>query len=424
MKIANVSGRDSISLLPIAASLPVQTTAPTTLWTQTPHAGYFINSVAVSASGGMVAAGTYFHNYGSTSTKSRRVGEPAPLASTIDPSEFGTFGTYVWDTAGTLVMSQEFQGWQGVFGVGLSADGGTVASCGWYQGAPTIDGFVAAYAVGTGATLLMYNPGARGNMVSLNQDGTVLLAAVDQGYLFVRSAGALFPTAPVTITLTDSTDEGMVAAVDASRQTGLLVSYHGEVIIFTIVAGTVGVLKRWQTPNSAYVHAAALTSDGTHAYVGANDGNLYSFEVASFLLEPASAWSTPIPGGATTIYGLATNLNGTLVGVAGNVASAGTGVVAVYGNKYREGALLWHDVTAHSPNGLGMDASGSYLGVADGHDTAGDLTLFEPLLSTQVWTLPTSEMCWPIVISANAQVVAAGCDNGVVYAFAGPDYGG
>lgn len=394
----------------------------TPLWTACPHSNptYFINSVAVDDAGSRVAAGTWFHVYSTDAAVPTRAAArmPAPGPETV-PSELGTFGTYVWDAAGSLIFSQEFAGWQGVYWVALSGDGATVASSGWYQQTPSMSGFVSAWDVATQTSLLMYQTGSRGNMVSLSADGTVLLAAVDRGYLFTRSAGAAFGATPITITLSDPTDSGMVAALDASGQTGLLVSYHGEVILFTIVAAAIGAQQRWQVPNSAYVHAAALSPDGRNFFVGANDGILYGFNVEHFLAHPGSMWSVPLPGGAKTIYGVACSGNGGVIAAAGNVGDSG--VIAVFVNEYREAALYWQTTTAHSPNGLSMDSSGNYLGAADGHSSAGDLSLWQPMLDNQLWTYPLTQMSWPIVISANAQLVAGGCDNGSVYVFAGPN---
>lgn len=392
-------------------------TAPTLIWSKTPTPGYFINSVSISADGARIAAGTFFHDY--SSTTNARSARLAGARTDPQPSEYGTFGTYVWDSAGNALLSKTFDGWQGVYWVDLSGDGATVASGGWYQGTPTYDGFFAAYDIASGDSLLLYNPPKRGNVVRLNAHGTVLLAGADQGYLFVRTAGASFPQTPVSIALTDTTDEVLVAGLDASGSFGLLLSYHGEVIVFAQSGGVITQSQRWQVPNSAYVHAGAMAAAGNYAYVGANDGNVYALRIADFLQTPDSAWSVTMPGGATTIYGLCCSADGGLIGVAGNV-SAGGGVVAYYANKYNAGALYWQTTTAQSPNGLSMDASGTYLGAADGHSSSGDFTLWQPMFDRQLWTFPTSEMCWPIAISANARYVAAGSDDSNVYLFQGP----
>ncbi len=394
-------------------------TAPTTLWTKTPHAGYFINSVAILADGSRIAAGTFFHDY-SSSAKTAELATLRRISSTAaaEQSQYGVFGTYVWDNAGNALLTKTFNGWQGVYWVDLSADGETVASGGWYKGDPTYDGFFAAYDIASQSELLMYNPPKRGNMVRLNANGTVLVGGADQGYLFVRAPGGSFAS-PVAIPLTNTDDQVLVALIDAAGSTGLIVSYYGEVIVFVQSGGVITQQQSWQVPNSAYVHAGALASDGSYAYVGANDGNLYALRIADFLSDPAPAWSAAIPGGARTIYGVTCSADGSMIGVAGNVSSGG-GVVALYANKYNAGALYWQSTTMQSPNGLSMDASGTYLGAADGHSSSGDFTLWQPLFNLQLWTYATSEMCWPIAIAANAAYVAAGSDDSNVYLFQGP----
>jgi hypothetical protein len=388
-------------------------TAPVEVWSKRPHPGYFINSVAISADGSRVVAGTFYHDYSASADASLARRADAGIAS----GRQSTFGTYVWDSAGSELMAKTFDGWQGVYWVDLSADGATAASSGWMSNDPYA-GFIAAYDVDTAGELLMYQPKKRGNMVRLNADGTVLVAGADSGYLFVRAPGASFSSTPTVIALSDPSDQVLVATVDASGGTGLIASYHGEVIVFTQSGGLISALQRWQLPNSAYLHAGALAADASYAYVGANTGILYALRVADFLSDGSIAWTTPLPGGATTIYGVATSADGSIVGVGGNLESGG--IVAVYGNKYDNAALLWQSTTPEAPNGLSMDASGTYLGAADGHSSGGDFTLWQPLVNQMLWTYSTSEMCWPIAIAANASYVAAGSDDGKVYLFEGP----
>jgi CHAD domain-containing protein len=92
----------------------------TPLWTATPHAGFFINSVAISASGQRIVAGTFFHDYGS-SAAALSPGAEAKLAPRMHaaagraadaaaaPSQYGRFGTYVWDRGGTRLLAAEFE---------------------------------------------------------------------------------------------------------------------------------------------------------------------------------------------------------------------------------------------------------------------------------------------------------------------------
>ncbi len=409
-------------------------TTPTAvpLWQTVPHSGYYINSVAVSANGGVVVAGTFFHTYGSSSSvetlepeqkMAARVAGSRASSTDSPTSEYGTFGTYVWDRSGNLLMQAEFAGWQGVYWVDASADGSTVASGGWYSGTPSYQGFIAAYAVATGDSLLFYTLPSRGNIVALNANGSLLLAGADQGYLFAKATDGNFNPTPSTISLTASGDTALVTALDSAGVTGLIGSYHGEIILFPISDGVPGTPVRWQLPNSAYLHFAALSADGQHAYVGANSGILYAIEVSQFLQNPASIWQAAIPGGATTIYGVACSANGGLISSAGNTATGG--VVALYADKYNNAAMYWQATTAHSPNSVSMDAGGRWVALADGHpdNTPGCFYLWRSMDGAPLWTFPTSDMSWPIKLSADGSLVVGGSDNGSVYVFAGPANG-
>lgn len=384
--------------------------APIPPWPLTPDPGKFVNSVAISADGSRIAAGTFFHDYSS------KVAGTRALSSAAD-GNWGQYGTYVWQADGTLLYADTFEGYEGVYWVSLSDDGGTVASSGWKTGAPVYQGFVAAADVNSGTSLLAYPLPQRGNVVSLSADGTALLAGADQGYLFLRAPGAGY-AAPITFPLSASGDQVLVAALSASGQFGLLVSYHGLVQIFAVAAdGTIAVQQSWQLPNSAYCHAGALSADGRWAFVGANNGTLYAFNVDGFLEHPGMSWSVQLPNDATTIYGVACSADGLLVGVGGNLP--GAGIVAVYFNRASAGILSWSDQTAQPPNGLAMDADGLALAAADGHDSGGDFTLWNASTGTQVWTYGTTAMCWPIALCSNASLVAAGSDDSNVYLFPG-----
>ncbi len=215
-----------------------------------------------------------------------------------------------------------------------------------------------------------------------------------------------------------------MTALSADGSVGMIGSYHGEVILFAITGGIVGTPVRWQLPDSAYLHFGALSADGSHAYVGANDGIQYSIFVEQFMATPQAAWSAAIPGGATTIYGVACNGDGGLSSVAGNASSGG--VVAYYANKYNNGAMYWKATTLHSPNSVSMDRIGNWVALADGHPdgTPGCFYLFSGIGGALQWSFPTSDMSWPIKLAADASLVVGGSDNGYVYAFAGPSGGG
>jgi WD40 repeat protein len=407
---------------------------PIVLWSTTPHAGYDINSVAVSADGGVIAAGTFFHDYGAAQplpseasaqgfahdAQHKIVGRMSPAAtrSDVGGNQDGRYGTYVWDRAGTLLFAKEFDGWQGVYWVDVASDGGTVASCGWKSQDPYA-GFIGAWSAPDGDELLAFALPGRGNMVSLDDQGQTLLAGADQGYLFHRDGDGGF-NGPANIALTASGDSVVATGIASDGNTGLVASYQGEVILFRIAQGQPAALARWQLPGAAYTHYAVLSGDGGCAYAGASDGTLYAFDVADFLQSAGAAWQMAIPDGAKAIYGLACSNDGGKVAIAGNVSQGG--VVAVYANAGTQATLRWTAHSAHSPNCLAFDPSGHWLALADGHPdgTPGAFYLWDARDGSLSWRSPTGNMSWPIRIAGDASVVVGGSDDGAVTVFAGP----
>lgn len=409
---------------------------PTVLWSTTPYAGYDINSVAVSRDGQVIAAGTFFHDYGAAQPSQpdaampepevaheaeRKIVErmsPAATRSDVSGNQDGHYGTYVWDRAGTLLFAKEFDGWQGVYWVDVAPEGRSVASCGWKSRTPYA-GFVAAWTVPEGDALLSFALPARGNMVSLDGQGRTLLAGADQGYLFHRAGSAGFE-APACIALSATGDSVVATGIANDGATGLVASYQGEIILFRVTQGQPTDLARWQLPNAALTHYAVLSGDGRRAYVGANDGTLYAFEVADFLHSPGPAWQVAIPDGAQTIYGLACADHGGPVAIAGNLSQGG--IVAVYDDARTHGTLRWTAQSQHSPNCLAFDPHGRWLALADGHPdgTPGAFYLWDARDGSRQWCWPTGNMSWPIRISGDASVMVGGSDDGAVTVFVGP----
>lgn len=404
---------------------------PELLWSAQPHAGYYINSVAVSGDGDVIAAGTFFHDYtpsqgaglDAVPVAQRKIFEridPAATRSDVRGNQDGTFGTYVWDRTGQLLLAKEFDGWQGVYWVDVAANGSTVASCGWRSQNPYA-GFIGAWSVPGGEELLSYPLTAgRGNMVSLDGRGQTLLAGADQGYLFCRTGTAAAFATPVYITLSTAGDTVVATGLSIDGSTGLVASYHGEIILFSIASGQPAALARWQLPNGAYTHAAALSGDGRRAYAGASDGTLYAFDVVAFQGTPAPVWSEAVPGGAKTIYGLACDAAGDRVAIAGNLTPGG--VVAVFADAGSAAQLQWQASSQYSPNCLAFDPGGNWLGLADGHPdgTPGGFTLWNANDGALQWNWAAGNMSWPIRLCAGASVVVGGSDDSSVTAFAGP----
>ncbi|WP_223875788.1 WD40 repeat domain-containing protein [Xanthomonas sontii] len=407
---------------------------PELLWSRQPHAGYYINSVAVSDDGNVIVAGTFFHNYSHPSRipgldavppDQRKIFEriaPAATRTDVCGDQDGHFGTYAWDRTGKPLLTKEFDGWQGVYWVDVAADGGTVASCGWKSQAPYA-GFISAWTVAGGKELLSFSLPGRGNMVALDASGRTLLAGAEQGYLFCRDGDGAFAE-PVCIALNvrgDSDQDSVIATgISADGATGLVASAHGEIILFSIASGQPAALARWRLPKDALVHTAALSGDGRRAYAGANNGVLYAFDVAAFQHTPGPVWTAKVPEGATTIYGLACDRAGDKVAIAGN--REGGGVVAVYADAGTEATLQWTAHSKQSPNCLAFDPGGQWLGLASGHpdNTPGGFNLWDANDGTMQWFWATDNMSWPIRLSGDASVVVSGSDESMVTAFVGP----
>lgn len=403
---------------------------PTVLWSTRPRAGYYINSVAVSHNGQVIAAGTFFHDYGAPQTDAAGAGagrkileriSPAATRSDMRGNQDGHYGTYVWDRPGNLLFAKEFDGWQGVYWVDVAADAGTVASCGWKSQDPYA-GFIGAWTVPEGDELLSFALPARGNMVSLDGQGRTLLAGAEQGYLFHRGVDAGFGD-PARIALSATGDSVVATGIATDGSIGLVASYHGEIILLQVAQGQPSTLARWQLPDSTYTHYAVLSGDGRRAYAGASDGMLYAFEVADFLRSPGPAWQAAIPDGAQTIYGLACADHDGPVAVAGNLAQGGT--IAVFADAQTQGTLRWTAHSEHSPNCLAFDPRGHWLALADGHPdgTPGAFYLWDARDGGLQWRWPTGDMSWPIRIAGDASVVVGGSDDGAVTVFAGPGHG-
>ena len=77
---------------------------------------YMVNAVAVSDSGKRAVGAAYYQNYDGT-TRTR-----------VD----GKFGTFCYDSAGTLLFKDEFLGDKGIYAVAMSGDGKTAAGGGLF----------------------------------------------------------------------------------------------------------------------------------------------------------------------------------------------------------------------------------------------------------------------------------------------------
>lgn len=379
-----------------------KTTSFTPSWTATPTSSpYYINSVATSADGNRNLSGTFFHSYGGTD-------------ATAAASEVGVFGTYCYDRAGNLVWKDEFKGWQGVYWVDVSTDGKWAASGGWFSQTP-ISGFVRAYNATNGQSALDYSTTARVNQVSLSTDGAWLVSAANTLVLFQRTGSSYQKVDEYTSTTPSDTMETIALSADG----GTLIAgdYAGNLLVFSIKDGKFGTPVSWKIPGGGYSHSVRVTPNGSAFAAGGSNGDFYLFDTAAFRSQPQPTVTYHVPN-AGSVYGVAiANDASAFVGIV-NV-SGGTGSVYYIQRQGSTGTLKWTYATQHNPNSAWLNSPANLLAVADGHPdgSPGAFYLLNAANGSLLGQYGTSNMSWPIMISANASAVLAGSDDSHVYYF-------
>jgi WD40 repeat protein len=384
-----------------------QSAAWTPTWSAQPSTSpYYINSVAISGNGGVAVAGTFFHSYSQASS-----------VAPDDPS-LGTFGTYAYNAAGKPIWKDEFTGWQGVYWVDVSSDGAWAASGGWFSHTP-IAGFVRAYNAATGQTVLNYATTARVNQVCLSMDGTSLLSAANTVVLFQRINGTYQKSDEYTPATSDTME---TIALSADGSTAVAGDYAGNVMLFSIKSGKLGTPLSWKLPGGGYSHCVRITPDGTAFAAGGSSGNFYLFNTPQFRTKQQPTVTYQVAG-AGSVYGVAIASDASAF--AGIVNTSKTGCVYYVQVQGTTGTLKWKYATQHNPNSVWLNSNAQLLAVADGHpdNTPGAFYLLNTTNGQLLGQYGTSNMSWPIMISANGKAVAAGSDDSTVYYFptlAGP----
>jgi len=379
----------------------------TPAWTATPHAGFYINSVAISGDGNRVVGGTFFHKYAL---------ELGPTADIKTPP--ATYGTYCYDRTGRLVWKDEFNGWEGVYWVDVSTDGAWAASGGWFSQSP-LQGFVRAYDANAGNTVLDYRTTSRVNQVALSADGRWLVSAAKTLVLFRRLNGAFQKADEYG---SGGANENMeTIGLSADGRTLVAANYldgGGTVMLFSIDpnAGKFGAPVTWKLPQS-YSHSIRITPDGRAFAAGGSSGNIYLFDSAQFRTtkQPAITFNIPQAG---SIYGVA--IAGDASGFAGIAnKTGGKGAIYYVQRQGNTGTLKWSAPTQHNPNSAVINSSIGLVAVADGHPdgTPGAFYLFDAATGAQRGQYTTSNMSWPIAIAAGGSAVAAGSDDANIYYF-------
>ncbi|HET7537454.1 MAG TPA: hypothetical protein VFJ90_13425, partial [Candidatus Didemnitutus sp.] len=291
------------------------TSAPL-VWQNSPgQPTYYINSVAICGDGSRVVGGTFFHSYGSSAdTAAAGVAASAPEAKSGD-GQTGTFGMYAYDRTGKQLWKDEFNGWQGVYWVDISASGAFAASGGWFSQNPYA-GFVRAFNATTGQRLLDYRTKNRVNQVVLSADGTWLISAAESLCLFHLVSGAYQKTAEFPAPTSSSGSNYFVSAgFSADGSTVVCSDYAGHILLLGATGGNLTLAQQWTLPNSSSSHMVRLTPDGHTFVAGGPSGSFYLFDTAQFVTsgQPTITYSTGVSG---SVYSVAVSDDGSaFVGV-------------------------------------------------------------------------------------------------------------
>ncbi len=384
------------------------------VWNLSPGAStYYINSVAISGDGSKVVGGTFYHSYG-TSTRYDTVGtKPAPAkAGTTD-----SFGIYCYNQSGTALWSQQISHYEGVYWVDISTDGAYAAAGGWMTGSPNYAGFVRAYDANTGSQLLDYATGGRVNQVGLTSNGTWLISASNTLVLFKRVNGVFGKTAEYTPVGTNPTV--VTAAISADGNTIVAADYSGNILLFKNEGGLLVLFKQWKMPSGSS-HCVRVTPDGKAFAAGGSQGYFYFFDTEQFIATGQPTISSQISS-KSAVYGVAIADDASaFVGISNlNSTAVGGLVYFVPTANNPTGTPSWTYQTARNPNCASLNLAAGLLAVADGHpdNSPGNFYLLNSSTGSVIWQYGTTNMSWPIMISANGNAVVAGSDDSNIYYF-------
>jgi WD40 repeat protein len=385
-------------------------------WQVSPANGkYFVNSVAVSADGSRVVGGTFHHIYGEKESR-RGPAQPAVAGPNNASPENGTYGVYCYNATGQLQWKDEFEGWQGVYWVALSADGSRAAA-GGFMSSTMPQGFLRIYDASTGLRLFSQQVEQRVNQVAFSADGRWLVA--NAGTL--RLYRALSVGYEQTDDYMPNHTMGIVSAqISADGGTVVCSDFAGLVRLFSNVNGKLTQRAQWTVPGGKrgdFCHMLDLAADGKCFAGGGANGLFYFFDVAKFIAtgQPTCSYDTKVYG---AVYGVAVAGDGSrFAGVVNDGPDAGKAyVVPVVNGAAGQPLVLSVD---RNPNCVVLNATHSLCAIATGHPDGkpGYYYLFDATTGAQRWNFQTGNMSWPIAVAANGSAVVAGSDDSYIYYF-------
>jgi WD40 repeat protein len=385
---------------------------------------YMVNAAAISDDGSRVVAGTYYQNYVSTSRKR------------VD----GRYGLYVFTTAGsgTLLFSHEYNGDKGIYAVAMSGDGTVAAGGGLLtmgKASPFKPkrGMLLAFDVPTGTKLLETSDITdRVTSVGLSGNGHVLVAVADKTLLvFLRGSSGTFSNPPHVIDLIGYCE---TVAVHPSGTWLAAADQQGVVYVIPITGGAVGTPVTWiasEPLNPANpLSLKAQVKFHSIAVSRASDAFAVGGWNFVYLLTRASmSGSKPGPVARFSSFDLAGGHNVRWVAI-GDDGSFVTTVVNDTDHPTHKGLLIRLSPSAglltpdfkaalkHPPNSTSVDSSGTLMAVADGFPnfTPGAFYLFDNTGAT-LDTHNTTDMNWPIQISADGSGIVGGSDTNTLSFF-------
>jgi len=421
------------TVAPSAASLEVEQRKA--LWAKRLTAVFWVNSVAMSRDGKRVVAGTYIHDYDQKTAN-------------FGPNIRSRFGLYFFDDVPKVKTdkvepkwSDEFDAWDGVYGVAISADGRTVAASGWLdKDADSQLGLLRAYDAdgsSTGSLKLLLDfkdIKQRVSWVSLSADGRVLAAVADDVYVFLREGDAFNPV-PLKLEIAEVANKYVTSIALHPSGTWLVAcDLVGHVYAATIKNGAIGTKVTWNAQKALPFLSVAIAQD-VDKFVAGGGNFVFLFDLTGVMIDPKGYTPLQFDTSAGELEGtvpkdsddgtklqqnvrwVATSADGKLITAAVNRLDDSK----LAGKLFALSSDLtktWTANIGNNPNSTSIDARGQYVAMADGYPTSkpAKFHLFDAN-GKKLWESNTCSMNWPMVINAEGDAIVAGSDDGTVYYF-------
>jgi WD40 repeat protein len=408
------------------------TTSPTTTWSQLPFRPW-INSVAISHDGSRVAGGTFIHDYHGKKT--------IP----------GYFETFAYDSSGTMLWRNKCSELDGVFAVGISGDGSTIASGGVFT---QNDGFLKIFEGGKGQVVFDSTTAGsapivgRVNGIGVSDTGGLVAAAAGQLYVLINNGGQYTQAASASANDKDfetAIEKVSAVAVHPSGDWLAACNEKGQILVATLANQQItGVYvktvsqeplkwgdKDGKTAPVPFLSVAIAAGSNSFA-VGGGDvvyyGTLEDMK-AGKAPERYEAGDNDSPPGSDddmfpqpNVRWVAISEDGERFSVVANRRHGDAGPRTGQLLLYNKGVFAAKDDDKKSlplnPNSVSMDRYGKLVAVALGYPPgiSASIYLFDGT-GKQLWTHPTGDMNWPVAISADGTAIVAGGDDGSLLYF-------